>query len=110
MSENADKRVAIYITPKLHKAAKTKTAELDTSFQQVLAPYLEKWTYGDVTPPTPAIAKSDANAKYYAMLERILGSDDARAREFATDTLSSLDTMLSDRGAAAVKGKGKKAG
>lgn len=60
MAEKKTKKVTVYISEELHKPARVKIAELDTSFQAVLIQMLKEWTFGERTVTVPEAPKGGA--------------------------------------------------
>ena len=75
MADTEPKKVGIFVDADLHREAKTKVAQLGTSFQQVLLPMLEIWVRGEV-PQSAKNVLSAKNQRWHAILDQLLDSAD----------------------------------
>lgn len=89
----------------VHKAARQRLLDENSSFQRVLLPLLEGWLNGDEPAAAPPSAR---HARWHELLDTILDSGDRDQVQIIQQQLQICARMLS--AAAPVAGKQKKAG
>ena len=99
MAENNSKSVTIRVEEEIHKPARLKLAELDTSFQKIVCALLEQWIAGDrqvtVKPGSPQKAMA-----FKADIDRltfILEHGTAKDREWIQGNLKNFEEAIRSR-------------
>jgi hypothetical protein len=75
MPEANRKKITLFVDEALHRSARVKIAELDSSFQEMLTRLLTDWDEGRKTIQVPA-RSSAARDRWHAALNEILDAAD----------------------------------
>ncbi len=78
MTESTKKKITVYLDEELHRPARVKIADLDTSFTAVMQQLLRDWTFSDAKAPAPPAAgpgQVGQHKEAHELLEFILEND-----------------------------------
>ncbi len=95
MSEKI-RQITLRIPEEIHEPARIKVARFDSSFQVVLLGLLQKWASDDkAAAPAPApSAHAGKNAKFHAMLDAVLNSENDLQRKILTQQLEACYSQV----------------
>jgi len=87
MPEANRKKITIFVDEPLHRAARVKIAELDSSFQEVFTRLLTEWSEGRKAIQIPARSAATRD-RWHTALDEILDADDPELISAAQHLLS----------------------